>query len=100
MEHQSSRHNPRMPRHLLIHGRVQGVGYRESLRIEATRLGVTGWVRNRRDGTVEAVVAGGDEAIIAITDWAHRGPSFAKVTAVDIAPADGSFAAFEVLPTA
>ncbi len=51
-----------MPRHLLIHGRVQGVGFRESMRIEAARLGVTGWVRNRRDGTVEAVVDGHDES--------------------------------------
>ena len=89
-----------MPRHLLIHGRVQGVGYRESMRIEAARLGVTGWVRNRRDGTVEAVIAGHDEAITVLTAWAHRGPPAAVVTDVDVAPADGTFAGFAVLPTA
>ena len=96
----SSRHNLPMPRHLLIHGRVQGVGYRESMRIEAVRLGVTGWVRNRRDGTVEAVIAGPDEAIAAITAWAHRGPPSAKVTAVAVAPEEGAFLGFEVRPTA
>jgi acylphosphatase len=89
-----------MPRHLLIHGRVQGVGYREFMRREAARLGVTGWVRNRRDGTVEAVIAGHDDAIVALTAWAHRGPPSAAVTKVDVAAAEGTFADFEVRPTA
>ena len=88
-----------MAKHLIIHGRVQGVGFRESMRWEAERLGVTGWVRNRRDGTVEAVVAGGAEPVNAIVVWAHRGPSAAKVTNLTISEVEGAFATFEVVQT-
>ncbi|HKC53911.1 MAG TPA: acylphosphatase, partial [Burkholderiales bacterium] len=52
-----------MAKHLKISGRVQGVGFRYSMRDEAERLGVTGWVRNRRDGTVEAVIDGAPDAV-------------------------------------
>lgn len=69
-------------RHLSIHGRVQGVGYRWSLCAEAQRLGLAGWVRNRRDGSVEALVAGPPEAVDALTLWAERGPSMARVERV------------------
>jgi acylphosphatase len=89
-----------LARHLVIRGRVQGVGFRDAMRWEAERLGVTGWVRNRRDGTVEAVVAGSAESVAAIVQWAHRGPPAAKVTEVVVAETDGSFAAFDWLPTA
>ncbi len=89
-----------MPLHLLIHGLVQGVGYRESMREKAARLGVTGWVRNRRDGTVEAVVDGAPAALEAMVHWAGRGPPAARVTRVDVRPADGSFSGFDRLPTA
>jgi acylphosphatase len=89
-----------MARHLIIHGRVQGVGYRESLRAEAARLGVTGWVRNRRDGTVEAMVDGAPAALDAILAWAHRGPPAAHVTRVEEAAAEGRFSGFVRLPTA
>lgn len=89
-----------MPKHLTIHGRVHGVGFRESMRREAGRLGVTGWVRNRRDGTVEAVVAGGGDAVAAIVRWAHRGPPGATVTRVVASETDGTFTAFEWRPTA
>ena len=89
-----------MVKHLLIRGRVQGVGFRDAMRWEAERLGVTGWVRNRRDGTVEAVVAGSAESVAAVVQWAHRGPPAAKVTEVVIAEIDGAFATFEWLPTA
>jgi acylphosphatase len=89
-----------MAKHLIIHGRVQGVGFRDSMRWEAERLGVTGWVRNRRDGTVEAVVAGSADAVTEIVHWAHRGPPAAQVTRVVIAAADGTFAAFEWRSTA
>lgn len=68
---------------LLIHGRVQGVGYRESMRREANRLELSGWVRNRNDGTVEAVVHGSVDAVAQITHWASRGPRFASVSTVE-----------------
>jgi acylphosphatase len=89
-----------MAKHLIIHGRVQGVGFRESMRWEAERLGVTGWVRNRRDGTVEAVVDGSAESIAQIVRWAYRGPPAAKVTQVAVSETDGPFATFEWRPTA
>ena len=89
-----------MAKHLTIHGRVQGVGYRASMIDEARRLGVTGWVRNRRDGTVEAVVDGDAGAVEAIVAWARRGPPGARVTDVAVAEADGTFDGFDWLPTA
>jgi acylphosphatase len=89
----------RRTRRLLIHGRVQGVWFRESMRLEAERLGVTGWVRNRLDGSVEAMVQGDGEAIAAIERWAHRGPQAAEVARVEAFDAQGDFATFEKLPT-
>ena len=74
----------RVARRLVVHGRVQGVWYRESMRQEAERLGVAGWVRNRLDGTVESLVEGDAAAVQAITDWARHGPREAEVHAVDV----------------
>ena len=86
---------------LRIRGLVQGVGFRYSLHREALQLGLTGWVRNRRDGTVEAVVAGPAGAVEAIVAWAHRGPPSARVERVEVtAQEQGGFAAFEQHPTA
>ena len=69
-------------RRLLIEGRVQGVGFRWSLHAEALTLGLRGWVRNRSDGSVEALVCGEEDAVDALTVWAHRGPDTARVDRV------------------
>jgi acylphosphatase len=92
--------NERVTWRLEIRGRVQGVWYRESMRQEAARLRVTGWVRNRADGSVEAVVHGSPEAVDALTQWARCGPEQARVDAVEVSPAEGEFASFEKRPTA
>jgi len=89
-----------MAKHLVISGRVQGVGFRYSMVEEAERLGVTGWVRNRREGTVEAVVDGDARSIDAILAWARRGPPSARVTEVRVSESAESFDSFEMLPTA
>jgi acylphosphatase len=89
-----------MAKHLLISGRVQGVGFRYSMAEEAERLGATGWVRNRRDGTVEAAIDGPPAAVEALLAWARRGPPSARVTDVAIAEIEGSFERFETRPTA
>lgn len=89
----------RVTRRLVIRGRVQGVFYRESMRQEAARLGIAGWVCNRRDGTVEAVVQGSADAVEAITRWARRGPEDARVQAVEASDAEGDFSGFEKRPS-
>ena len=67
---------------LNITGRVQGVGFRESMREVALTLNIVGWVRNRDDGSVEALVQGESDAIEHMIVWAHRGPPGANVLAV------------------
>ena len=71
-------------RRVVVHGMVQGVGFRWSMTGEARRAGARGWVRNRSDGTVEAHVEGDQEAVDAVVAWAHEGPHHASVTHVEV----------------
>ena len=79
---------------LEICGRVQGVYYRGSMVSQAKVLGVRGWVRNRLDGSVEAVVQGGTNEVNRMVEWARRGPPNAVVASVDIVPVEGEFVGF------
>lgn len=82
-----------------VRGRVQGVFFRQTALEEATRLGLTGWVRNRDDGSVEAVAEGAETALAAFVQWCHRGPPAAQVASVvaSEAPATSEFSRFEVV---
>ena len=71
-------------RRYVVRGFVQGVGFRHAMRREAQRLGLHGWVRNRADGTVEAVAVGADVWLDALLRWAHHGPPAAHVDAVEV----------------
>lgn len=84
---------------LEIRGSVQGVGYRWSMVEEARRLGIRGWVRNRLDGSVEAMVMGSPASVDLIVNWAHRGPPGAEVDSVAAFPANGTFDSFDQIPT-
>ena len=70
-------------RHVIVRGRVQGVGYRAWTAYEAERRNLLGWVRNRRDGSVEAVFAGPAEAVAAMIEACRNGPPGARVDAID-----------------
>jgi acylphosphatase len=70
--------------HLLISGRVQGVFFRAYTREEAQHLGLTGWVKNRYDGKVEAVFEGEEPKLEQMITWCHQGPSYARVVNVEV----------------
>ncbi len=84
--------------HILVSGRVQGVFFRNSTRKKAQALGVTGWVRNRPDGQVEAVFEGEEEKVRELVDWAREGPAWAKVDKLNISWENyrGEFEGFEI----
>ena len=73
---------------LTISGRVQGVGYRDWAIETGRRLGLTGWVRNRRDGAVEALIVGEEGAVGRMIEACRRGPSLARVEEIDVDPVD------------
>lgn len=75
-------------RRVVVHGVVQGVGFRYSAYHEAARLGVAGWVRNRFDGTVEAEVEGDEASVAAMLDWLAEGPPGAIVHRTEVSDAE------------
>ena len=87
--------------HLIIHGRVQGVAFRYATKDAADRLGIKGWVRNRREGTVEAVAEGPREQLEKFAAWCRHGPPLARVNEVEVAwqSATGEFDRFAIART-
>ena len=75
---------PRVRRHVLVSGRVQGVWFRESCRQEAAAAGVAGWVANRPDGQVEAEFEGDEPGVARLVEWCRRGPPQARVDSVEV----------------
>ena len=93
-------------RHIVVRGKVQGVGYRAWLEGEAVARGLAGWARNRKDGTVEAVLSGPEDAVTALIAKCQHGPGMARVTTIDDEPAGEDILnlrvtgeRFSVLPT-
>jgi len=84
--------------HLIIRGRVQGVFFRYETQMVARRLGITGWVRNNYDGSVETVAEGAKEKLEEFVQWCHQGPSRARVESVDVKweKATGEFNNFSI----
>lgn len=90
-----------MIRRLIVHGRVQGVWYRGWAVDTARVLGLDGWVRNRRDGSVEILASGADEAVALFIERCHQGPAAARVDRIDVEEADEAVpAGFEQRATA
>ncbi len=90
--------NDVVARRVVVHGRVQGVFFRDSCSREAQRAGVNGWVRNEPDGSVAALFEGPAPAVDRMVRWCHDGPPHARVERVDVSEASpGGAAAFDVL---
>jgi acylphosphatase len=84
-----------------IEGRVQGVAFRDWMQSQAQSLGLAGWVRNRRDGSIEAVISGDPDLVEDMLARCRQGPPAARVTNLAVlAEEDETFAAFEIRPTA
>lgn len=71
-----------------VEGRVQGVSFRDSTRIQAQRLGINGYARNQPDGSVEVLAFGEESAVNQLLDWLHQGPPEASVSRVETHPAN------------
>ncbi len=84
--------------HAVITGRVQGVFFRMETKTKADSCHVTGWVRNKRDGSVEALFEGNRKNVEAVVKWCRSGPSLSRVAHVEVASEDfaGEFESFEV----
>jgi len=91
--------SPSITRHLRVHGRVQGVYFRESMNQKAAQMGITGWVRNRPDGTLEAMIQGEPMAVEQMLEWARHGPSAARVEQLEINEGAGNYTDFQRLKT-
>ncbi|MCW4014162.1 MAG: acylphosphatase [Candidatus Bathyarchaeota archaeon] len=87
--------------HIIVEGRVQGVGYRANTRRMANQLKLKGWVRNLRDGRVEIIVEGEEEMVERLIQWCHRGPTSAYVSKVssETSEAQRDFDRFSVKST-
>ena len=85
--------------HLIVRGRVQGVFFRACTRDEAERRGVTGWVRNRHDGTVEVLLEGVPEEVEMVVEWCRQGPPLARVddVSVKMESCKGEFGSFRIM---
>ena len=84
---------------IFVTGKVQGVFFRQTLKVMAKKNDVFGWVKNLRDGRVEAVLEGDDEKVNRLIEWAHGGPANARVEDVEIRTEkySGEFSKFDVL---
>lgn len=84
--------------HIFVFGRVQGVFFRENTKKKAEKSGVQGWVKNLRDGRVEAVFEGDRQNVEKLVNWARKGPIWAKIEALDVIWEDyqAEFKAFEI----
>lgn len=84
---------------LFVTGKVQGVFFRQTLKVQAKKNNLFGWVKNLEDGRVEAVLEGDDEKITRLVEWAHGGPANARVEDVEIHNEKfvGEFLKFDVL---
>lgn len=90
----------RTTKRIAIYGLVQGVYFRGSMSQRATDVGLTGWVRNRKQGWVEAVIQGDAESVATLINWSKRGPDAARVTRVEVFDEDGEdYADFRQLPS-
>ncbi|MEM0495578.1 MAG: acylphosphatase [Candidatus Nitrosocaldus sp.] len=85
--------------HVYVKGKVQGVYFRQNMRNIARKYNVHGWVRNLKDGRVEAVLEGDEDAVHQVIEWCHIGPSGARVDDVDVVYEEyrGEFNSFEIL---
>ncbi len=84
--------------HVFVSGRVQGVFFRSNTKAKAEQLGIKGWVRNLKDGRVEAVFEGDDKEVEEMIEWCKKGPVYAKVEKVEVIPENykGEFKGFEI----